>query len=199
MKITSATFELGAAKPAQFPEPAMPEVVFLGRSNVGKSSLLNAITGKKNLAKVSATPGKTQQINFFTINEKMRFVDLPGYGYAKASAGDRDAWMALISAYLNAERPLALILQLIDSRHPMQKNDAEVLAWMMEQQFPVQIVLTKVDKLNQKQRAKQGKELLAAIRELGCGSDLMPFSALKGIGKIELLRRIEAASESLLI
>ena len=177
----------------------MPEVVFLGRSNVGKSSLLNAITGKKNLAKVSATPGKTQQINFFTINEKMRFVDLPGYGYAKASAGDRDAWMALISAYLNAERPLALILQLIDSRHPMQKNDAEVLAWMMEQQFPVQIVLTKVDKLNQKQRAKQGKELLAAIRELGCGSDLMPFSALKGIGKIELLRRIEAASESLLI
>ena len=189
-----ASFETSAAKAAQFPLADVPEIVFVGRSNVGKSSLLNALTGRVGLAKVSTTPGKTQLINFFRIDERMRFVDLPGYGYAKVSASMRDSWSALIRSYFDAGRPIALVLQLVDSRLPLQDSDADMIAWFIERQMPLQIVVTKIDKLNQSERVKQGRTLLSSIRDLGCGSTLLGFSALKGIGRAELLKAIVTAA-----
>lgn len=194
MKISSSVFEISAASPKQFPAPELPEIVFVGRSNVGKSSLLNVLTGKRSLAKVSSTPGKTQQINFFRINDQLRFVDLPGYGYAKVSATQRAQWSNLIGSYFAAGRPLALVLQLIDSRLPLQASDADMIAWFVEQQAPLQIVLTKIDKLGQKDRARQERVLLGAVQALGSGSTLLPFSALKGTGKGELLQTIFIAA-----
>jgi GTP-binding protein len=190
MKITQSIFELGAASATQFPEPDLPEIVFLGRSNVGKSSLLNTITGKKGLAKISSTPGKTQQINFFRINDVMRFVDLPGYGFAKASAQARDKWGKLIMRYLDSDRPIGLVLHLIDSRHSFQELDSQVMKWMVQLEMPIQVIATKFDKLNQKQKAKQGKVLADGVLSTGCGSTIMPFSSVKGTGKVELIRLI---------
>ncbi|MBL0177370.1 MAG: YihA family ribosome biogenesis GTP-binding protein [Ignavibacteria bacterium] len=194
MRITEAVFEISAAAPRQFPEPDLPEIVFVGRSNVGKSSLLNSLTGKRALAKVSTTPGKTQLINFFRVNGCLRFVDLPGYGYAKVSATQREAWSRLIANYFNADRPIALVLQLLDSRLPLQESDADNIAWFVDAQAPLQIVLTKIDKLGQKDRAHQQRELLGAVQALGSGSTLLPFSALKGTGKEELLKTIFVAA-----
>jgi GTP-binding protein len=185
-----AIFEISAASPSQFPDPDRREFAFVGRSNVGKSSLLNMLTGLKRLAKVSSTPGKTRQINFFRIDDAIRFVDLPGYGYAKASQSSRAEWGKLITSYFGQQRPLGLVLQLIDSRLPLQTSDASVLGLFIERELPVQIVLTKVDKLNQSERAKQSRVLLQAMREIGYGGDILPVSSLKGQGKKELLQRI---------
>lgn len=194
MKITQSIFELGAAKAAQFPEPALPEIVFMGRSNVGKSSLLNTITGKKKLALVSGTPGKTQQINFFRINGAMRFVDLPGYGFAKASASEREKWGALIAQYLESERPIGLVLQLIDARLPFQDLDRQVLSWLVELEMPIQVVATKFDKLNQKEKSRQARVLGEGVLSTGCGSDILPFSSMTGVGKVDLIRAIGRAA-----
>lgn len=194
MKITFATFEISAANTHQFPKPTFPEIVFAGRSNVGKSSVLNSITSKKNLAKVSGTPGKTRLINFFLINNAIRFVDLPGYGYAQVSVSEREVWRKLIESYLISQRPIALIILLIDARLPLQQLDAQMIEWLVEPQMPLQIVLTKIDKLKQSERAKQQKELLHAVQRLGCGSDLILFSSVTGEGKRELLHRIELSA-----
>ncbi|MCZ7556615.1 MAG: ribosome biogenesis GTP-binding protein YihA/YsxC [Bacteroidia bacterium] len=185
-----AVFEISAVSPSQFPAPDRKEFAFVGRSNVGKSSLLNLLTGLKGLAKVSATPGKTRQINFFRIGDTLRFVDLPGYGYAKASHTSRAEWGKLITNYFGEQRPLGLVLQLIDSRLPLQASDASVLGLFIERVLPVQIVLTKVDKLNQSERSKQTRLLLNAMREIGYTGDLLLVSSLKGLGKKELLQRI---------
>jgi len=186
----NAVFEISAAAPTQFPVPDRFECAFIGRSNVGKSSLLNLLTGLKNLAKVSSTPGKTRQINFFLIDDSIRFVDLPGYGYAKASHSSRQEWGRLITTYFEAARPLGVILQLIDSRLPFQTSDAGVLHWFIERKMPVQVVLTKIDKLNQSERSKQTKTLLAAMKEVGYHGDALAVSSFKGQGKRELMQRI---------
>ncbi len=174
----------------QFPVPDRFECAFVGRSNVGKSSLLNLLTGLRSLAKVSSTPGKTRLINFFLIDDGIRFVDLPGYGYAKASHSSRQEWGRLITTYFEAARPLGVVLQLIDSRLPFQASDAGVLRWFIERNIPVQIVLTKIDKLNQSERSKQTRLLLAAMVDVGYRGDLLPVSSLKGQGKKELMQRI---------
>jgi len=194
MKITETIFEVSAASAKQFPEPTLPEIVFVGRSNVGKSSLLNSITGRKQLAKVSATPGKTQQINFFRINAAFRFADCPGYGFAEVAQSTREQWAKLIESYFHADRPLCLVILLVDSRLPLQAIDARMISWFIDVELPLQIVLTKIDKLTQKDRVRQGKELLASIRALGYGASLVPFSSLKGTGKNELLSIIATAA-----
>ena len=194
MRDREIRFEIGAAAPTQFPRADVPEVVFVGRSNVGKSSLLNVLTGRKQLARVSANPGKTQQINFFRIGGDLRFVDLPGYGFAHVSQVQRRAWRKLIEAYLTAGRPIALILQLLDARHPLQDLDAGMIEWLVSLQLPVQAVATKSDKLSQRDLARNTRALLDAIRALGCGSHILPFSAVKGTGKRELLALIGTAS-----
>ena len=188
-----ATLEISAAGAHQFPQPDVPEIVFIGRSNVGKSSLLNVLTGYKQLARVSSTPGKTRQINFFRISDDMRFVDFPGYGYAKVSKQERASWSRLISAYFEQDRPLVLVHLLIDSRHKLQDSDASVLGWLTSRELPLQIVLTKIDKLKQKDRIRQVRELGAAFQELGSMVPALQFSAVKGIGKKELLRGIFSA------
>lgn len=185
-----ALFEIGAASPKQFPEGNFPEIAFAGRSNVGKSSLLNMLVGARQLARVSATPGKTQQINFFMVEERMRFVDLPGYGYAKASQGQRRDWGRLITDYFEGERPLAMVLQLIDARLPIQDSDARVMKWLIGQGLPLQVALTKIDKLKQGERVRQERTLAEAFLQLGYRGNLIPLSSVKGLGKKELLTAI---------
>jgi GTP-binding protein len=187
MNPLNAIFEISAAHARQFPEPSLPEVVFLGRSNVGKSSLINTLTGKKQLAKVSNTPGKTRLVNFFRVNEIIRFVDLPGYGFAKVSHEERRAWDRLIMSYLTAPRPFALVLVLIDSRHALQEMDARMVEWFAAHAMPLHIILTKADKLRQGELARQKKELAASLRTRGYEGPLLPFSSVKGTGRKELL------------
>ncbi|MBE0644703.1 MAG: YihA family ribosome biogenesis GTP-binding protein [Bacteroidetes bacterium] len=183
-------FETGAATPQQFPTADFPEIAFAGRSNVGKSSLLNMLVGAKQLARVSSTPGKTQQINFFLVDGRMRFVDLPGYGYAKASQKDRREWGKLITTYFEIGRPIAMVLQLIDSRLPLQESDAQVMQWLVQQGLPLQVALTKVDKLKQGERVRQERSLGEAFLQLGYRGNCIMLSSLKGTGKKELLTSI---------
>ncbi len=194
MNIHQSLFEISAASVKQFPKPSLPEIVFVGRSNVGKSTLLNTITGRKQLAKVSATPGKTRLINFFRVDEKLRFVDLPGYGYAKVPQSERASWGKLITAYLTSGRPIVLVVLLVDSRHQLQDLDAEMLDLLMDWRLPTQIVLTKSDKLSQKDRSKRQRELFSAFKGRGYEGDLLSFSSVKGWGKKELLSIIFQAS-----
>jgi len=139
--ITSATTRKG------FPETQLPEVAFVGRSNVGKSTLLNALVGRKKLARISSTPGKTRQINFYRINEKFHFVDLPGYGYAKVSKTEREAWRKTIEDYLTHREQLRLVVSLIDIRHDPTRRDRDLIEWLDFLQRPFIIVLTKSDKV----------------------------------------------------
>ncbi|MBC35188.1 MAG: YihA family ribosome biogenesis GTP-binding protein [Bacteroidetes bacterium] len=151
MKVKSAEFVISSQKHEQCPSPNMPEYAFIGRSNVGKSSLINMLTGKKNLAKTSSTPGKTQLINHFLINENWYLVDLPGYGYAKSSKTDRAKWGKMIHQYLMKRENLMCTFILIDSRHEPQKNDLEFIEWFGMTALPFIIVFTKADKLKKDQ------------------------------------------------
>ncbi|HVZ40238.1 MAG TPA: ribosome biogenesis GTP-binding protein YihA/YsxC [Candidatus Kapabacteria bacterium] len=148
LRINSADFVISAAGMAQFPRQPMPEVAFAGRSNVGKSSLLNLLVGRKSLAKTSGTPGKTQQINFFLINGQFHLVDLPGYGYAKVSKTEREAWARLIESYLRARDQLRLVVALSDIRHEPPAIDIELFRWLDAIGRPFLIVLTKHDKIS---------------------------------------------------
>lgn len=196
MNFSHAIFEISAAHSRQFPRPDLPEIVFMGRSNVGKSSLLNTLTGRTQLARVSATPGKTQQINFFRIDSHARFIDLPGYGFAKVSQSTRESWRTLIHSYFASERPIAMVLQLVDMRHPLQANDAEILEWLVEGGFPVHIIMTKADKISQKDKAHNTRIITDAVRMCGCGDHPLPFSSVKGTGKRELITHILSSIDS---
>lgn len=148
MKLKSATFEISAVKPAQWPTDGLPEFAFVGRSNVGKSSLLNRLLGRKSLARVSATPGKTQQINFYRINDHFRFVDLPGYGYAQVSKQERALFARLMETYLTQRDCLRRIIHLIDIRHEPTKKDIEAHRWLLTLGVPLCVVATKLDKVS---------------------------------------------------
>ncbi len=187
MNAHSATFELSAALPKQLPTPTLPEVAFSGRSNVGKSSLINALLNRRNLARTSATPGKTASINFYRL-DTLWLVDLPGYGYAKVSDAEKQRWNRLIQGYLDADRDLRLVLQLLDMRHPPSREDRMMLDYLVEQGMPFLVVLTKADKLNKTQRAARLAAFEEEFAELE-GIRLVPFSALNGEG-VEELREI---------
>ncbi|WP_303801138.1 ribosome biogenesis GTP-binding protein YihA/YsxC [Alicyclobacillus macrosporangiidus] len=148
MKVRSAEFEISAVRPSQWPGGGLPEFAFVGRSNVGKSSLLNALLQRKSLARVSATPGKTQQINFYRVNDAFRFVDLPGYGYAAVSKSTRGQFARFIETYLTAERPLLRVMHLIDIRHEPTALDVQMHRWLLQLELPVCIVATKRDKIS---------------------------------------------------
>ncbi len=138
----------------QKPDKKFPEIAFAGRSNVGKSSLLNALLGTKKLAKISSTPGKTRQINYFIINESFYFVDLPGYGYAKLAKSEKKKWQALVETYLLKSMELRLVVLLIDSRHDLMDSDQQMIDWLDLNEIPYIVVLTKADKLAKTKRQK---------------------------------------------
>lgn len=180
MNVHSAVFEMAAGTSSQLPASSLPEVAFSGRSNVGKSSLINRLVNRKALARTSATPGKTATINFYRL-DTMRMVDLPGYGYAKVSDSERRRWSELIEGYFDDDRDMRLVLQLWDIRHDPSKDDYQMLEYMVQREIPFVIVLTKSDKLNKSERAKR----LAAFDEILAdleGVMVIPFSAVNGEG-----------------
>ena len=173
----------------QLPPSKQMEVAFAGRSNVGKSSLINKLLGRKALARVSAVPGKTATINFYDLDGRIHLVDLPGYGYAKVAKSEKWRWAELIEGYLNDEgRDLALVVLLVDMRHPATRLDVDMVNYLIEMEKPFLVVLTKADKLNKTEREKR---LAAIADELPCGDELtvLPFSSETGEG-VEALRGI---------
>lgn len=180
--------------PDHFPRDGRPEVAFVGRSNVGKSSLLNQLLNRKGLAKTSSTPGKTQTINFFEIDKRLYFVDLPGYGYARVPLRVKEQWTRLIREYLTRREPLRLAVQLLDARHPPMQSDVEMVELLEEVEVPTLLVATKFDKLNRNQRQKS----IERVREtfmVGDDAVVVPFSAVTGEGAPEIWRIINEACE----
>ncbi|THF83776.1 ribosome biogenesis GTP-binding protein YihA/YsxC [Cohnella fermenti] len=193
MKIKSSEFVISAVSPKQYPDDGLPEIALAGRSNVGKSSLINKLLLRKNLARTSSQPGKTQQLNYYRINEELFFVDVPGYGYAKVSKTEREAWGRMIENYLREREPLKLVLQLVDLRHPPTALDVSMYEWLSHYGIPICIVGTKADKLTKSQMPKHGK----IVREtLGMpkGQPLVLFSSETGQGRDELWSIIEQAA-----
>ena len=172
------------------PETALPEIAFAGRSNVGKSSLLNRLVHRKKFARVSNTPGRTREINFFKVNDAFVLADLPGYGYARVSKERRAEWRPLIESYLHDSRNLRGIVQLIDVRHDPTDDDRRMLEFLGDLGVPTIVVLTKIDKLAATQRGKRAAELAT---QLGLDDDqLIPFSAVTGEGRNDLAEAVEA-------
>lgn len=190
MKITSAEFVKSIIDPAQLPRDGRPEFAFAGRSNVGKSSLLNRILNRKGLAKTSATPGKTQTLNYFNINGRIYFVDLPGYGYAKVPKHLKDQWNSVMLDYLAKRKTLRLAIHLIDGRHAPMKNDIEMVSLLDEAEVPTLIVATKVDKLSKAQRDRTIGEIRSVL-ELEEDAYIIPFSSVTGEGVGPVLEIIE--------
>jgi GTP-binding protein len=169
----------------QLPADRRPEIAVAGRSNVGKSSLLNRLLGSRKLAKVSSTPGKTRSLNFFLVDEKFYFVDLPGYGFARVPVAVKEEWTKLIEAYLTTGKHLVGLLLLLDCRRDLTKDDLELIDWLAQRELPVLIALTKVDKLT---RDKTNRKVKQLERELGAG--VIPTSVVSGEGKNELVQAV---------
>ena len=190
MKITKSDIEAVAVKPSQYPPDNLKEIAFAGRSNVGKSSLLNLLTGRKKLAKVSGSPGKTRTINFYIINDEFRIVDLPGYGYAKVSKSVSQEWGAMMEKYLQNRQNLLKVVQLVDIRHEPSKQDVEMYEYLRYYGLDGIVVATKADKVSRNQIPKQIKQIRQTLR-LGKDDIVIPVSALKRTGYEELLDVIE--------
>jgi len=193
-KILSVEFIKSAAQPTQFLPPEVPEVAFAGRSNVGKSSLLNVLVQRKSLAHTSKTPGKTRLVNFFDLRVErahLRFVDLPGYGYAKVKGEVRKGWSSLIEAYVKGRPNLNLVCALVDCRHDASPLDRQLLEWLRSSDVPHLVVLTKSDKISRTQSAKNENRLRQGLG-LDRDAEMIPFSALKKTGRDELWKAILA-------
>lgn len=187
MKWEAAVFETSVGKLQQLQPSTLPEIALCGRSNVGKSSLINRLLSRKSLARTSATPGKTATINFYRV-DALRLVDLPGYGYARVSAQEKERWGRLIEGYFAADRDLRLALQLVDMRHPPTADDRQMMAYLAESEIPFLIVLTKADKLKKTERLEREKRLAEELQEFE-NVVAIPFSAVNGEG-VERLRGI---------
>jgi GTP-binding protein len=189
VKVRSARFVKSAKKPSDFPSDQLHEVAFIGRSNVGKSRLLNALAGVRGLARISSSPGRTQTINYFLINDDLYFVDLPGYGYAKVPKKVQSEWRGMVEGYLEDRSQLKLVLLLVDSRIPPTPDDIKTKEWLDYYKVESAVILTKSDKLSRNklvQSVKRAKEILGT-------EELIPFSAVSGLGKDAAWRRIRAA------
>lgn len=193
MKFDNPIFETSFGSFKQLNASDMPEVAFSGRSNVGKSSLLNRLLSRKSLARVSSMPGKTVTINFFRV-DKCRFVDLPGYGYAKVARDEKLRWAELMEGYFSSGRDIRLVVQLIDMRHMPSQQDIDMIEYMLECEIPFVVALTKCDKLNKTERLNQLEAICSLLAKYG-NISVVPFSSTKGDGVEELRGLISKAVE----
>ncbi len=191
MKIKNINLEIVCGITSKLPETDKPEIAFAGKSNVGKSSLINALMNRKSYARTSATPGKTQTINFYNINDMMYLVDLPGYGYAKVSEKEKAQWGALIERYLNTSKQLKAVFLLIDIRHDPSANDKMMYDWIVAQGYEPIIIATKLDKLKRSQIDKHVKMVKQGLG-LMPGTKVIPFSAETKQGRDEIWELIES-------
>jgi len=189
MKIKSVEFVTSVAKVGKTPADGLPQIAFAGRSNVGKSSLLNALFKRKKMALVSSTPGKTRLLNFFLVNEKIYFVDLPGYGFANVPMKMREEWGQLVENYLQKSENLKCVVVLTDSRHDVQKMDQQLIGWLAQNDIPFIVVGTKADKLT---KNKLNAQLARNCKSLADSNvkKILPFSVITKVGKAELLNEI---------
>jgi len=199
MNINACRLHISAARPELFPRDGFPEIAFMGRSNVGKSSLLNALLGVKGLARTSKSPGRTQAIHFYRVNDRLYFVDLPGYGYARVAREMRAAWQHLVESYLQGPARPDLAVQLVDARHDPTELDGELLEWLGARGIRHQVVLTKADKLsrNERARALQRAARWLGVAPGGAGGDaatpVLAVSAVTGDGVPQLWKVIDEA------
>ena len=190
MNYNKVVFEAAFGTLKQIPQSDVPEIVFAGRSNVGKSSMLNRLFNRKNLARVSSVPGKTITINFFRV-EDVRIVDLPGYGYAKVAKGEKRRWAEMMEGYFQSPRNIKLVVQLVDMRHKPSEDDYIMMRFLMDAGLPFIVAATKSDKLNKTQYKERLNALKEELAEFGDNLTIVPFSAEKGEGAEEIKKIIE--------
>lgn len=194
MRVTDCRFERAAARAEDEPKALDGDVVFLGRSNVGKSSLINRLLGVTGLARTSSTPGRTQTVNFYRVNDRHFFVDLPGYGYARAPLAIRSGWGAMVEGFLERRRAaIAAAVVLVDARHGVTDLDRRMLGWLVERDLPVVVVGVKADKLKSAARLAAGRELVAALPVEEGAVEPFLVSSATGLGIAALWKQIDAA------
>ncbi len=191
MNYNKVEFEAAFGTLKQIPQSDLPEIVFAGRSNVGKSSMLNKLFNRRNLARVSSMPGKTITINFFKV-ENIRIVDLPGYGYAKVARGEKRRWAEMMEGYFAQERNIKLVVQLVDMRHKPSEDDYIMMSFLRDAGLPFIVAATKCDKLNKTEFNNRSAELREELKNFGEDLVIIPFSSEKGTGVDELKTQIEA-------
>lgn len=189
LKIKTVSLDIVCGVTSALPDTRQPEVAFAGKSNVGKSSLINALVNRKSLARTSANPGKTQTINFYHVNDTFYLVDLPGYGYASASQKAREAWGKMVERYLNTSKNLRGVFLLVDIRHAPSANDRMMYEWIMTSGYRPVIIATKADKIKRSQLQKQIR-LIRETLELPAETEVIPFSAVSKSGKGEILAKM---------
>ncbi|WP_232695638.1 ribosome biogenesis GTP-binding protein YihA/YsxC [Brevibacillus daliensis] len=198
MKITSAEFIISAVGPKQYPTDGLPEIALVGRSNVGKSSLINKMLQRKAIARTSSRPGKTQTLNYFKVNKEIYFVDFPGYGYAKVSKSIKSTWGAMIESYLRNREELKFVVQLVDIRHAPSKEDVGMYHWCKEIGLPTIVVATKGDKIS-RGKWQQHLKVIRQTLEFQSTDTMIVFSSESGVGKDELwgeiLRRLKGKDD----
>ena len=193
MRFDKVKYEASYGTAQQLPASEHIEIAFAGRSNVGKSSMLNKILNRKNLARVSSVPGKTVTVNFFDC-DGIKLVDLPGYGYAKVNFNEKKRWADLMEGYFTSDRNIRLVVQLTDMRHPVTKDDLDMMRFMQSAGYDFIVVMTKSDKLNKTERTKRMEDIHTELAEFG-DVQIIPFSASNGEGADEIRKAIEAAAE----
>ena len=194
MNFNNAKYEKSFGTFSQLEASDLPEICFSGRSNVGKSSLINKVLGRKDIARVSSKPGKTVTINFFLL-ENLRLVDLPGYGYAKVADAEKMRWSELMEGYFGSGRNIKMVFQLVDMRHPVQEFDLSMIDFLSQMGIPYTVVLTKADKLNKSETEKRLSLVKEELGEFADNVPIIPFSALKGTGVEDIRKIIEGIAE----
>jgi GTP-binding protein len=193
MKVTSTEFLKSATEPSQYPEESIPEIAFAGRSNVGKSSLINSLLNRKRLARTSTVPGKTRLINFFKINDRLCFVDLPGYGYAKVPLSVKKTWGPMVERYLKERKNLRLVILILDIRREPSADDLALVDWLQHYNVNFLYVLTKVDKLSKNQVTVRYRKIMEHLKPTH-DENVILFSSKTGYGKDNVWRKIIEAT-----
>lgn len=190
MQVSQAELVSMAVSPKQYPTDRLPEIALVGRSNVGKSSLINKLINRKNLARTSSKPGKTRTINFYRIDQLFYFVDLPGYGYAQVSMRERERWGQFIETYLRSRDQLKLICHVVDLRHPPTRDDRQMAEWLRFSRYDRLVIATKADKLSNN-KIKANLQTIREVLQLDPDEPLLPFSAQTGQGKEDIWRELK--------